>query len=169
MHANTQPKGRAKLIIYKRKRRLELWLGDACHAVYPVALGFASSGPKQSEGDGRTPEGTYAICTRNAQSRFYLSLGISYPNAADAQKALEQGRIDETAYQRIVLAHRAQRRPPWDTPLGGAMGARRARYNGVDFPLDRKNRRTKPKKPFFTKRWQKSIKIPCWQTIGFRR
>ena len=121
MHANTQPKGRAKLIIYKRKRRLELWLGDACHAVYPVALGFASSGPKQSEGDGRTPEGTYAICTRNAQSRFYLSLGISYPNAADAQKALEQGRIDETAYQRIVLAHRAQRRPPWDTPLGGAI------------------------------------------------
>lgn len=48
MHANTQPKGRAKLIIYKRKRRLELWLGDACHAVYPVALGFASSGPNKA-------------------------------------------------------------------------------------------------------------------------
>lgn len=121
MHTHAPPMGRAKLIIYKRKRLLELWLDDACHAAYPVALGFAPSGPKQSEGDGRTPEGTYAICTRNAQSRFYLSLGISYPNVVDAHKALEQGRIDQAAYQRIVLAHRAQRRPPWDTPLGGAI------------------------------------------------
>jgi murein L,D-transpeptidase YafK len=43
------------------------------------------------EGDGRTPEGAYRIDRRNPNSRFHLSLGISYPNARDVAYARENG------------------------------------------------------------------------------
>ena len=43
------------------------------------------------EGDNRVPEGRYRIEGRNAQSAFYLSLHISYPDAADASRAHSRG------------------------------------------------------------------------------
>lgn len=58
---------------------------------YAVDLGFAPEGHKVQEGDGRTPEGAYRIDRRNPQSRFHLSLGISYPNATDVARARELG------------------------------------------------------------------------------
>ncbi|MEM7723501.1 MAG: L,D-transpeptidase family protein, partial [Pseudomonadota bacterium] len=54
---------------------------------YEIELGFAPEHHKQIEGDGRTPEGRYYIDRRNPNSAFYLSLGISYPNAADIAAA----------------------------------------------------------------------------------
>ena len=42
-------------------------------------------------GDGRTPEGAYAIDFKNARSRFHLALRISYPNAADRASAQRRG------------------------------------------------------------------------------
>ncbi len=48
-------------------------------------------GPKRQEGDGRTPEGRYAIDWRNAKSKYHLSLHISYPDAADVARAREAG------------------------------------------------------------------------------
>lgn len=57
-----------------------------------IVLGFAPEGHKQIEGDGRTPEGTYIIDRRNPNSSFHLSLGISYPNAADRARALALGK-----------------------------------------------------------------------------
>ncbi len=59
---------------------------------YPIGLGFAPEGHKQFEGDGRTPEGSYAIDRRNPDSLFHLSIGISYPNEADIAFAEAQGR-----------------------------------------------------------------------------
>ena len=44
---------------------------------YDIDLGFAPAGPKQFEGDGKTPEGTYLIDKRNPNSKFHLSVGIS--------------------------------------------------------------------------------------------
>jgi murein L,D-transpeptidase YafK len=58
---------------------------------YKVDLGFAPDGHKQFEGDGRTPEGDYIIDRRNPNSAFYLSLGISYPNAYDIAYAEAHG------------------------------------------------------------------------------
>jgi len=46
---------------------------------------------KKYEGDGKTPEGTYFIDRRNPNSRFHLSLGISYPNAQDIATARALG------------------------------------------------------------------------------
>ena len=59
---------------------------------YDITLGFTASGPKQFEGDGKTPEGRYFIDRRNPNSSFYLSLGISYPNDEDRAFAASQGK-----------------------------------------------------------------------------
>lgn len=50
---------------------------------YPVALGFAPTGPKRRQGDGRTPEGRYVLDWRNPNSQFYRSIHVSYPSPAD--------------------------------------------------------------------------------------
>ena len=103
------------------KARWQLWLFDEERLLFscPVGLGRSPLGHKQREGDGRTPEGCYRICTRNAQSRFHLALGISYPNAADARAALARGEIMHAQAEAISAAEAAGQRPPWDTPLGG--------------------------------------------------
>ena len=44
---------------------------------------------------------------------------MTYPNADDATRALEEGQIDEATYRRIVRAQERGICPPWDTPLGG--------------------------------------------------
>ena len=42
-----------------------------------------SPGPKRKEGDLQIPEGVYQPLVLNPQSRFYLSIGLNYPNALD--------------------------------------------------------------------------------------
>ena len=59
---------------------------------YNIDLGFAPTGPKRFEGDGKTPEGTYIIDRRNPNSAFHLSLGISYPNSNDVAYARARGK-----------------------------------------------------------------------------
>jgi murein L,D-transpeptidase YafK len=58
---------------------------------YRIALGFDPVGHKVKEGDGRTPEGRYAIEWRNPRSAYHLSLRISYPNDVDRLRAGELG------------------------------------------------------------------------------
>ena len=54
-------------------------------------LGFQPQGHKAQSGDGRTPEGRYYIDRRNPRSDFFLSLGVSYPNAIDLARARANG------------------------------------------------------------------------------
>ena len=58
---------------------------------FEIDLGRSPVGNKNTEGDGKTPEGTYYIDRKNPQSTFYRSLGISYPNAKDRAKAKRLG------------------------------------------------------------------------------
>lgn len=78
--------------ILKGKRLMRLMSGRKVLRQYRFELGFAPEGHKEFEGDGRTPEGAYHINRRNPNSRFHLSLGISYPNTNDAQRARAQGK-----------------------------------------------------------------------------
>lgn len=78
--------------VHKGARKMYLLHHDKVLKSYDVALGFAPEGHKQFEGDGKTPEGTYFIDRRNPNSEFHLSLGISYPNAADREYAKAQGK-----------------------------------------------------------------------------
>jgi len=110
-----------KIIVKKSERKLELWNGDTLYGTYPIGLGRNPEGDKKVEGDGRTPEGTYYVCVRNPNSRFYLSLGVSYPNKEDAREALEAGVIDQNTYNRIANAIDNKSCPPWNTAMGGAI------------------------------------------------
>lgn len=53
---------------------------QAFHAVFGRSR-FA--GPKQWEGDRRTPEGNYFIISKHPSARFRWFLKLNYPNAAD--------------------------------------------------------------------------------------
>ncbi|MFT3974281.1 MAG: L,D-transpeptidase family protein [Amaricoccus sp.] len=79
------------VVVSKRNRVLELRAGDQLLKRYSVHLGFQPVGQKVMSGDGRTPEGQYFIDRRNPRSDFYLSLGISYPNAVDVARAQALG------------------------------------------------------------------------------
>ena len=58
---------------------------------YRIALGGSPEGNKVRLGDRRTPEGLYHIDWRNPNSRFHLSLHISYPGPADLARADSAG------------------------------------------------------------------------------
>lgn len=81
-----------RIHVAKGDRVLYLLDGQKVVKKYPIHLGFAPEGHKQFEGDGKTPEGTYRIDRRNPNSRYYLSLGVSYPNRQDAAFAQSQGK-----------------------------------------------------------------------------
>jgi murein L,D-transpeptidase YafK len=108
-----------RIIVRKGDRVLELWDDQVLCASFPVGLGFEPIDHKQVEGDGRTPEGEYYVCTRNPNSRFYKALGVSYPNREDADAGLLSGTIDEQTADLIRQAIERQACPPWNTPLGG--------------------------------------------------
>ena len=81
-----------QVIVQKEERKMFLMHNERVLKTYKVGLGFAPTGHKQFEGDGKTPEGTYFISHRNPDSEFHLSLGISYPNNADRANASAQGK-----------------------------------------------------------------------------
>jgi murein L,D-transpeptidase YafK len=76
-----------RILVEKSARTLSVFRGDTLLKTYKVALGRNPKGPKQREGDGRTPEGTYVIDSRKADSKFHRALHISYPNAEDRRQA----------------------------------------------------------------------------------
>jgi len=80
-----------RILIEKGARRLTLLSRGAVIAEYPVKLGLSPRGHKQFEGDFRTPEGVYHLSRRNPRSEFFLSVEVSYPNAADRARAKEEG------------------------------------------------------------------------------
>jgi len=58
---------------------------------YKIALGGNPNGPKERQGDNKTPEGSYVIDSRNRGSLYHLSLHISYPNEKDKKRAKQRG------------------------------------------------------------------------------
>lgn len=78
--------------VQKSSRAMYLFHHDVVLEPYQVQLGFTAAGPKQFEGDGKTPEGRYHIDRRNPNSAFYLSVGIDYPNAEDRAFAASMGK-----------------------------------------------------------------------------
>jgi murein L,D-transpeptidase YafK len=80
-----------KIVIEKNARRLMLISKGEVLKTYKIALGGNPVGPKERQGDNKTPEGTYVIDSRNKDSRYHLSLHISYPNERDKKRAKELG------------------------------------------------------------------------------
>jgi tetratricopeptide (TPR) repeat protein len=80
-----------RILIEKKQRRLTLFSKGEVLKTYRIALGGNPDGPKERQGDNKTPEGTYFIDSRNKDSRYHLSLHISYPNDKDKRRAKELG------------------------------------------------------------------------------
>lgn len=80
------------VVVNKGARKMYLFHNEKVLREYIIDLGFEPIGDKFFEGDGRTPEGHYFIDRRNPNSRFHLSLGISYPNARDRAEAAALGK-----------------------------------------------------------------------------
>jgi murein L,D-transpeptidase YafK len=105
--------------VLKRSRQLILYSGSSVVKKYRIGLGFTPDGAKARQGDGRTPEGTYYVCSKNPKSKFYLSLGLSYPNESDAARGLKDGLITADQYHQITAAIISGGVPLWNTALGG--------------------------------------------------
>lgn len=80
----------AHVRIFKRERRLEVWLQDTAGRFekfrdYAICHYSGSLGPKLAEGDQQAPEGFYRVSKLqlNPQSRHYLAFNLGFPNAYD--------------------------------------------------------------------------------------
>ena len=80
-----------RVIVIKHERKLKLMNAGKVLKTYSVALGGAPTGPKERQGDHRTPEGVYILDSRNSHSHFYKAIHISYPNADDRKRAARLG------------------------------------------------------------------------------
>jgi murein L,D-transpeptidase YafK len=107
------------IVVYKKARKLELYSGKNLLRSWRVGLGFNPVADKQREGDGATPEGEFYVFVKNSKSAYYLSLGVSYPNAEDAARGLRDGLITKAQRVAIVEAIRKKKAPPQYTKLGG--------------------------------------------------
>jgi murein L,D-transpeptidase YafK len=99
------------ILVRKSERSLYLMRDGAVIGRYRIALGLDPDGPKQREGDFRTPEGSYRLVRRNARSDFFLSIQISYPNEKDTARARRQG----WAPGGQIMIHGAPNRPRYPT------------------------------------------------------
>jgi len=78
--------------VFKQEAKLEVWAKSKNATQYKLVETYAicqSSGvlgPKRKQGDGQVPEGFYQVKSFNPQSKFYLALGVSYPNKSDLIK-----------------------------------------------------------------------------------
>lgn len=94
-HANATPSLQSpaidKVLVVKSERKLQLLSRGQPLKSYRISLGKQPSGPKQQQGDMRTPEGFYWIDWRKTSENYYLSMHISYPNISDAARARREG------------------------------------------------------------------------------
>ena len=73
--------------VYKSKRIMKLWRAGKAINTFEIELGDSPKGHKTTEGDEKTPEGKYVLDYKNAQSSYYKSMHISYPNSSDLAQA----------------------------------------------------------------------------------
>lgn len=108
-----------EIVIYKSTKTLELREQGMIIARFPIGIGREPKGHKRTEGDGKTPEGHYVVCVKNPKSKFYLSLGLNYPNNEDARAAFNRAEISREQLDEIVRRNEEGQVPLWNTPLGG--------------------------------------------------
>jgi len=77
--------------VLKAERKMQLITKGKVIREFHVALGGNPEGHKRKEGDKRTPEGRYMLDYKKSDSAFYKAIHISYPNAADTERAKKAG------------------------------------------------------------------------------
>ena len=111
-----------RIYVSKMNKELTLIADNKVVGKWPCSLGeFSANGTKQKQGDRTTPTGDYYICVRNDKSAYHLSLGLSYPDKAAADRGFESGIISQAEKDAIYSAIDKKVCPPWNTALGGAI------------------------------------------------
>ena len=85
-----------------------------------ISLG-PGGGPKEHEGDKRTPEGVYRV-SEKVDGVYHKWLGVSYPGLDDAERGLRGGHLAWYDYRAIRVAQMRGQLPPENTWLGGNLG-----------------------------------------------
>jgi murein L,D-transpeptidase YafK len=80
-----------RIFVDKSEHRLDVYAGGKLIASFRAGFGVYPVGPKQQRGDRKTPEGKYVLDYKNANSAYYRSIHISYPNDADRTRARRAG------------------------------------------------------------------------------
>lgn len=80
-----------QIVIGKDQRKMLLLAKGKVLKQYHVSLGTSPVGKKDRSGDGKTPEGSYFVESKNPNSKFHLALRVSYPNAQDDETAKKLG------------------------------------------------------------------------------
>jgi murein L,D-transpeptidase YafK len=75
------------ILIVKHERKLYLLRANYPLRSFRIALGLSPTGAKEARWDFRTPEGSYVIDFRRANSHYFKALHISYPSAADLKRS----------------------------------------------------------------------------------
>lgn len=75
------------VLVVKAERKLYLLKEGEVLRSFDIALGLIPEGPKQREGDFKTPEGIYYLGAKNPDSGYFLSIHISYPDTVDIARA----------------------------------------------------------------------------------
>lgn len=88
---SSMPEPADRILIDKSDRQLYLLKAGEILDSFDISLGLFPEGPKEREGDFRTPEGSYTIEAKNPDSDYFLALKVSYPNAADRARASRLG------------------------------------------------------------------------------
>ena len=111
-----------RIYVSKMSKELTLIADNKVVGKWPCSLGeFSANGTKKKQGDRTTPNGDYYICVRNDKSAYHLSLGLSYPDKAAADRGFESGIISKEEKDTIYSAIDRKVCPPWNTALGGAI------------------------------------------------
>ena len=107
------------VLVVKSERKLYLLKAGRILRAFDVSLGLVPNGPKQREGDFRTPEGRYRLETRNTDSDYFLSIKVSYPDDSDRAQARARG-VDPGGQ---IMIHGLPNEPKYDV----------RRYHGSDW------------------------------------
>ncbi|MCK5829714.1 MAG: L,D-transpeptidase family protein [Methylococcales bacterium] len=79
------------ILVNKTEKKMYLLSDGQKVREFDVVFGGNPIGHKQQQGDEKTPEGKYILDYKNADSSFYKSIHISYPNEDDIFNAKIKG------------------------------------------------------------------------------
>jgi murein L,D-transpeptidase YafK len=99
-----------RILIVKGERKLYLLRAQEVLKSVDIALGLMPKGPKEREGDFRTPEGLYYVEAKNPDSDYFLALKVSYPNPKDVAHARSLG-VDPGGQ---IMIHGQPNKPKYD-------------------------------------------------------
>ena len=119
------------VVVRKSKRNTALCKQGALVRNFRSGLGSMPVGPKEKQGDGRTPEGVFYVPRIVPESAYHRALIISYPTPAIAEKGFAAQLITTAQRLQILRAYAACVEPPQKTALGGELAIS---GNGPDAP-----------------------------------